>query len=42
MHEDIEKFINDYLTNDEIEIDAEQNEIIHFDTLEELVEYIKN
>ncbi len=42
MYEDIEKFINDYLTNDEIEIDAEQNEIIHFDTVEALIEYIQN
>lgn len=41
MYEDIENFIKDYLTNDEIEIDTPKNEIIHFDTVEALIEYIQ-
>lgn len=39
MEEDIEKFIKDYLAD---EIDTPKNEIIHFDTVEALIEYIQN
>ena len=39
IDEDISDFLQSYLAD---EIDTPKNEIIHFDTVEALIEYIKN
>lgn len=39
MYEDIEQFIKDYLEDEIIEL---QNEVLNFDTIEALIEYIQN
>lgn len=41
MEEDIANFIKDYL-EDEIEIDTPKDEVLNFDTIEALIEYIQN